>query len=367
MVQYVSCGKLESIMRLKFLYFSAAILLTASIHCAPDGNSNTSSWVSPETDKSINLGDKITLQIKPVGDGKVDSIVYFIDTVRMASSVNASAISVNSDSLPLGNRALTAKVYKAGKAEEITAYLTIRSALMPKKLTYSVVSTYPHDTASYTEGLEYHNGFLYESDGGVNESSLRKTDIKSGKILQLTPIPKIFAEGIVITDEKILQLTYTENIALEYDLNTLKKIREFPVQNPRQGWGLCTDGRNIYNTDGSSTIYILNKDNYVQKGYIEVFDHNGPVEKLNELEYINGQLYANIFTENRVVIINPKNGQITGEIDFSALYPPLRRLKDNPFSDTSNDVLNGIAWDAKGKRLFVTGKKWAKMFQVVVK
>ena len=348
-------------MRFKFLYFSAFILLFISCNCTSDSkisSSKISSWVSPEADKSINLGDKISLQVKPM-EAKPDSIVYFIDTIKMASSKNTAAVSVNSDSLALGNRALIAKIYKDGQAEEITTNLTIRSGLTPRKFTYSVAQTFPHDTSSYTEGLEYYNGFLYESDGEYGASSLRKTDVSRGKVLQLTPVEKVFAEGITIIDDKILMLTYRENIGMEYDLKTLKKIREFPMQYQREGWGLCTNGTNIYNSDGSSSIYILNKDNYMQKGYLEVFDQNGPVQQLNELEFINGSIYANIYQSDRVVIINPKNGQVTGEIDFANLYPTGNR-------NANANVLNGLAWDAKGKRLFVTGKKWNKLFQIEI-
>ncbi|MDB5119500.1 MAG: Glutamine cyclotransferase [Sphingobacteriales bacterium] len=351
-------------MRLNFLYLLAVVLLVASLHCTSDNDSNVSSWVSPETDKSINLGDKITFQVKPAGDTKPDSIVYFVDALRMASSTNTNPVSVNSDSLTLGNKSLIAKIYKAGQAEEITTNITIRSALIPIKFEYTIVKTLPHDTASYTEGLEYHNGFLYESDGEYKTSSIRKVDPNSGKVIQVTPIKdSIFAEGIAVIDNKILMLTYREKIAREYDVNTLKLIREFPFMYAIEGWGMCLVGDRIYYTDSSNTIHILNKNTYQEEGYIEVYDQNGPVQQVNELEYINGQLYANIYQSERVIIINPKNGQVTGEIDFSNLYPELDRLRDNPYSD----VLNGIAWDAKGKRLFVTGKKWTKMFQVVIK
>ena len=349
-------------MRLNILYFSTGVLLLASVHCTSDSVSNVSSWVNPGTDNSINLGDKITFQVKPAGDTKPDSVVYFVNALRVASSTNADAILVNSDSLTLGNKSLVAKIYRAGQVEEITTNITIRSSLVPKRFEYTVVKTLPHDTASYTEGLEYHNGLVYESDGLYKESSIRKVDPNTGKVLQVTPIKdSIFVEGITIIDDKILMLTWKEKIAREYDLNTLKLIREFPFQYAIEGWGMCLVGDKIYYTDSSNTIHILNKTTYQEEGYIEVFDQNGPVQQVNELEYINGKLYANIYQSERVIIINPKNGQVTGEIDFANLYP--QRTIDNPTAD----VLNGIAWDAKGKRLFVTGKKWSKMFQIVIK
>ena len=220
---------------------------------------------------------------------------------------------------------------------------------------------FKHDTSSYTQGLEFHGGYLYESDGLTGESSIRKTDPATGKVLQMTKVrDELFAEGITIVGDKILMLTYQNNVSLEYDLNSLKLLREFPNQYQREGWGLCNDGKVIYSSDGSNTIYILNKDTYMQEGSIEVYDQNGPVRELNELEFIDGRIYANIYNSNRIVIIDPANGQVTAEVDLSELYADsVRAMKD-----FDGFVLNGIAWDSKGKRLFVTGKKWDKLFQI---
>jgi len=145
---------------------------------------------------------------------------------------------------------------------------------------------------------------------------------------------------------------------MEFDLNSLKLLREFPSQYQREGWGLCNDGKVIYCTNGSNSIFILNKDTYMQENSIEVYDQNGPVSQLNELEFIDGQIYANIYDSSRIVIIDPANGQVTGEVDLTDLYP------DRTMTDLDGFVLNGIAWDSKGKRLFVTGKKWDKLFQI---
>ena len=193
----------------------------------------------------------------------------------------------------------------------------------------------------------------------MNESSLRKTDPASGKVLQMTKVKdEIFAEGITIVGDKIFMLSYQNNVNMEFDLNSLKLLREFPAQYQREGWGLCNDGKVIYCTNGSNSIYILNKDTYMQENSIEVYDQNGPVSQLNELEFIDGQIYANIYDSSRIVIIDPANGQVTGEVDLTDLYP------DRTMTDLDGFVLNGIAWDSKGKRLFVTGKKWDKLFQI---
>ncbi|WP_051189395.1 glutaminyl-peptide cyclotransferase [Daejeonella oryzae] len=331
--------------------------------CTSDGNSPKSSgWISPEAGTGFNLGEKVKLEIS-LADPAIDSIVYYADGVRLLKSADQKAVSIATDTLPLGLRSLTAKIYKAGTdPEEVSTNIVLKSTLIPKKYTYKIVKEFNHDVSSFTQGLEYLNGFLYESDGGNTEetghSSLRKVEISSGRVIQKTDLdPAIFAEGITIIDDKILQLTYRENIGLLYDLKTLKLIKQFNTQYPREGWGLCFDGKRIYNSDGTNSIYFLNKDTFNQEGSIEVYDQNGPVSQLNELEYIDGMIYANIWQTDRIVIINPRNGQVTAEIDMTGLFP-----SRNPEAD----VLNGIAWDAKGKRLFVTGKKWAKLFQVTI-
>lgn len=308
----------------------------------------------------MNLGDTVGLQIKL--SEKADSVVYFADGVKLKKAPDEKPVSIKTNDLALGIKAITAKIYRQGsEPEEISTNIVLKSTLIPKKYTFTVQQVFNHDTSSYTQGLEYHNGYFYESDGLLGESSLRKTDPATGRVLQLTKVSdEKFAEGITLIGDKIFMLTYQNNINLEYDLNTLKLLREFPGQYQREGWGLCNDGKKIYNTDGTNTIYVLNKDTYMQEDMIEVYDQNGPVDELNEMEFIDGQIYANIYNSYRIVMINPSNGQVTGEVDLSALYPDDVR----PRKDANGFVLNGIAWDSKGKRLFVTGKKWDKLFQI---
>ena len=231
----------------------------------------------------------------------------------------------------------------------------------PKNINFNILAIYSHDTSAYTQGLEIYKGKMYESTGDFANSSLRITDIKSGKVehKHMMGTDKIFGEGITIFKDTIYQLTWQNNVGLVYDKATFKQTAEFPYQNSREGWGLCSDNKKLYKSDGSNLIYFLNKDNYREEGYIEVFDQNGPVEQLNELELIDGKLYANVYQTNRIVIINPETGQVTGEIDMSDLLPAI-------YNYPGTDVLNGIAWDNKGKRLFVTGKRWAKLFQVKI-
>lgn len=352
-------------MRVQYL-FILPLALVLGAGCTNNNKSKKESessfWVKPEMESNVVLGEKLEMQIQVPANKKIDSVVYWVDASRWASSPDARPLSLPTDSLPLGNRMITAKIYSQGNAEEINTNIVLRSSLVPEKFTYKVEKVFDHDTSSYTQGLEYHDGYFYESDGGnspeTGYSSLRKVEPASGKVLQQLDLPKnIFAEGITVIDGKIIQLTWLDNIGFVYDKNSFKKIGEFPYQNSREGWGLCFDGHKIYKSDGTNLIYFLNKDNYREEGYIEVYDQNGPVNQLNELEYINGKLYANVYGTNRIVIINPKNGQVTGEADLTDLLPKM-------YYYPNTDVLNGIAWDSQGKRLLVTGKKWAKLFQI---
>ena len=348
-------------MRLKLIPLTLCALIFLT-HCSNDKkeSSETSAWLSPAAGTSVNLGDTVSLEVKV--SGKADSVVYYSDGTRLQKAPNEKPVTFSTDSLPLGIKAITAKIYRQGsEPEEITTNIVLKSTLVPAKYSYTVQQVFNHDTSSYTQGLEYHNGYFYESGGLIGKSSLRKTDPASGKVLLLTKVrDEIFAEGITLIGDKIFMLSLQNYVNMEYDLSTLKLLREFPSQYKREGWGLCNDGKWIYNSDGSNSIYLLNKDTYMQEGSIEVYDQNGPVTHLNELEFINGMIYANIYESYRIVIINPENGQVTGEIDLTDLYPDsVRQMKD-----MDGFVLNGIAWDSKGKRLFVTGKKWDKLFQI---
>ena len=351
----------NSTMRFKFICFTVSSILFFS-QCANDNRqaAESSAWVMPEAGTSVNLGDSVNLELKL--NEKADSVVYFADGLKLKKASDEKSVAVPTGDLQLGIKAITAKIYRGqGEPEEISTNIVVKSTLVPKKLGYVVQQVFKHDTSSYTQGLEYYNGYLYESDGLAGESSIRKTDPATGKVLQITNVrDEIFAEGITIVGDKILMLTYQNNISLEYDLKSLKLLREFPNQYQREGWGLCNDGKVIYSSDGSNAIFILNKDTYMQESSIEVYDQNGPVSQLNELEFIEGRIYANVYNSNRIVVIDPANGQVIAEADLGELYSDLIR----PMKDFDGFVLNGIAWDRKGKRLFVTGKKWDKLFQI---
>ncbi|RYY33639.1 MAG: glutaminyl-peptide cyclotransferase [Sphingobacteriaceae bacterium] len=353
-------------MKNKITTLLAAVVLLA--YGCKDDKPITEATISPEAGTTYNAGKAVSVKVNFPADAKVDSVVYLVDSVKITSRTDTQSVSIKTDSMKLGSKVLTARVFEGAANYEVSTNIVLLAAKAPEELTFIVEKVYPHDTSSYTEGLEFHDGFLYESDGGYldpppesvvdGQSSLRKVDLATGKtVLQALNDPKVFAEGITVVGDKIIQLTYREKIGYVYDKNTFKLLNTFSYTAGKEGWGLAFDGEKIYNTDSSNRILFLDKNDYRQIGYIDVYDDQKQIDMVNELEYIDGKLYANVYQSNDILVIDPKTGAVLQKIDMSKLYPAYER-------NEGSDVLNGIAWDAKGKRLFVTGKKWDKLFQV---
>ena len=236
---------------------------------------------------------------------------------------------------------------------------TNKNALTPAKYTYRVVEIFPHDTSAFTQGLEFYDGYLYESTGLNGSSSLRKVELETGKVVQRYDIPqKYFGEGITIWQDKIIQSTWRSHIGFIYDRDTFKPIGEFHYST--EGWGLTHDREKIIMSDGTSTLHFLDPNSLREIGSVNVFDDTGSVKYLNELEYIDGKIYANIWRTYKIAIIEPKTGQVVSYIDLTGILPDSVRTG-------YEDVLNGIAYDKIRGRLFVTGKKWGNMFGIELK
>ena len=224
--------------------------------------------------------------------------------------------------------------------------------------TYRKINTYAHDPKAFTEGLVFENGILYEGTGQYGDSFLRKVDLQTGAVLQSYRLPSsYFGEGITIYKDTIIQLTWESHTGFIYDKNSLKLLREFSY--PTEGWGITYDGNRLIMSDGTSTLHFLDPVTLKTTCDIAVHDYNVPVNNINELECINGRLYANIWKTDRIAIIDPRNGSVTGWLDLMGL------LNSQGYHDAA-DVLNGIAYDAQADRLFVTGKFWPLLFEIKV-
>lgn len=221
---------------------------------------------------------------------------------------------------------------------------------------YEIVAEFPHDPDAFTQGLVYADGVLYEGTGLYGRSSLRRVDLETGDILQFYALPdEYFGEGIALLDDKIYQLTWRSHVGFIYDQDTFDLLDEFHY--PTEGWGLTHDGERLIMSDGTATLHFLDPQTLEETGSIQVYDDQGPVVHLNELEYIGGQVYANIWLTDRIARISPDTGQVTAWIDLSGLLGP-----DEPVHPDA--VLNGIAYDQERDRLFVTGKFWPKLFEI---
>jgi glutamine cyclotransferase len=221
---------------------------------------------------------------------------------------------------------------------------------------YEVINTYPHDETAFTQGLVYHDGFLYEGTGLQGRSSLRKVRLETGEVLQRIDLPyEYFGEGIAIVHDQILELTWKSQVGFVYDLRTFRQLRQFSY--PGEGWGLTSNGTDVYMSDGTPDIHILDASSLKEKRRIHVHDGPKPIEQLNELEFVEGQIFANIWQTNKIARISPQTGEVVGWIDLSGLLSPMFQLQQGA-------VLNGIAYDSARKRLFVTGKLWPRLFQI---
>jgi len=225
----------------------------------------------------------------------------------------------------------------------------------PLHYTYEIVNTYPHDESAFTEGLAFEDGFLYESTGLQGDSSLRCIELETGRILQIHSLSsEFFGEGMTIFNNKIIQLTWLSHKGFVYNKTSFDLLEEFNYST--EGWGITNNGSLLIMSDGTSNLYFLNPETFEKVGQVAVRDDSGPVTEINELEYIKGDVYANIWLQERIAIINPQTGQVKAWIYFTGIQTMMNRSGD--------DVLNGIAYDADGDRLFITGKKWPELFEI---
>ena len=229
------------------------------------------------------------------------------------------------------------------------------SAAPPAAYGYRVVQSFPHDPKAFTQGLLFRNGRLFESVGGYGSSAIREVELHSGKVLRQHRLPsQLFGEGLALADGRFIQLTWRAGVGLLYDAETLAPTGQFRYRG--EGWGLAYDGERLWQSDGTAQLRLLDPRTLQETGRLEVRDEGRPLSALNELEFVEGRIYANVWGTHRIAMIEPTSGQVRGWADLAGLLPlPMQARAD---------VLNGIAYDRDGRRLFVTGKRWPRLFQI---
>ena len=296
----------------------------------------------------------VGIAIKNKKDKSINKVSYTIDD--QALEVKGNKITLD---LPtLGNKTLKATINYDENNVEVSKKIKVLAPNPPTIYTYEIINEYPHDIKAYTQGLEFHDGVLFESTGKKGRSSLRKVDFNTGEILNQVKLEDSqFGEGITIMNNKIYQLTWQNGIGFVYDLATFKRTGSFQYGESKEGWGLCHDETKIYKSDGTEKIWFLNPETLTEIGYIQTVTNTSVFNMANELEYVNGKIYANVYQKPSMMIIDAQSGAIEGVINFSGLKDKVTKHKDL-------DVLNGVAYHPERKTFFVTGKNWDKLFEV---
>ncbi len=310
----------------------------------------------PNKDKYF-WGDKINITAEITDGFNKDTVILSVNDKDIAFLTKNNASFVwNTQNAHTGRNIIEIELTRDKQRYRKQKVIILFSDIKPEEFTYRIKNIYKHDVNAYTQGLFYHNGYLYEATGLKGESTVRKVKLETGDIVQSFAIPKdVFGEGITLYDNKIIQLSWEAGRGFVYDLNTFKHLDEFLYSG--EGWGLCSDGRHLFMTNGSPEVKVLEPQTFSVVNTFEVYDNKGPVKYLNELEYINGSIYANIYQYEKIVKFDPKTGKVIAYIDLSHILPM------NDYK-TDTDVLNGIAYDKENDRIFVTGKKWPKLFEI---
>lgn len=336
---------------LNFLFFSCG-----------SNNANKKSDFSlqiKENKSEFKLNEQLEASILNSKNRSIDSVAFYFGNEYLKSSKNGD-FSLSLQNVLLGNQRLKAIVYSEEETDTLSENLKILNTKAPKVYTYEITNSFPHDITSYTQGLEFHGDTLYESIGQYGKSKLRKVDLETGEVLKEIKLDdQYFAEGLTIVNDKLYLLTWQEDEGFIYNLNTFEKTGTFGYNLSKEGWGLCNNGEKIFKSDGTEKIWILDPETLAEQTYIQPTHHKSISTKLNELEWVNGKIYANTYQKDGVAIINPENGAIEGLINF-------RGLRDKVTQHGSLDVLNGIAYNSNTEKLYVTGKNWDKIFEVKI-
>jgi glutamine cyclotransferase len=334
-------------------------LIVASCGGSKKDNENLFSFDTAAFKEVYQPNEMAILSVLNPQNKKIDSIIYYANDLKIGSKKDNEKISLSLSDKKLGYQNIKALVYFEGENVETTARIEVVSSIEPKLLNYTIVNTFPHDTLAFTEGFEFYRDTLIESTGQKGASHFRKYDYKTGKVhKQVNMDSQYFGEGITVINNKIYQLTWQSNVGFIYDANTLKQIKSFPYDKPIEGWGMTNDGKHIYQSDGTEKIWKMNPETQKMEDYINVYTNTNKIKSINELEWIDGKIYGNIWQKDAIAVINPITGAVEGVLNLAGLRSKIK------FAGA--EVLNGIAYNPKNKTIFVTGKNWDKMFEIRV-
>lgn len=348
----------------KYKYLSFFTLSLFFIACKEDKKIENLEFSTLKQTYALN--EDLVLQLKTDSGINIDSVQYTINDQKIGSGKANAAVSYNLSNLKHGTQNIKAIAYISGKTSEASININVLSQVQPAIYSYTIVNTYPHDIKAYTQGLEFYGDLLIESTGngeGIGtrtkgKSSIRKVNAKTGEVIKINELDDaVFAEGATVLNNKIYQLTYKNNEAYVYNLESLQREKTLPYFRNMEGWGLTNDGANLYMTDGTDRVYKVNPDNFSMVDYFVISTNKGTVPYVNELEWVNGDIYANFYGQDAIGIFSPVDGTVKGVVDLSD-------LKSKVTSHPDLDVLNGIAYNKKTETFFVTGKNWDKMFEI---
>jgi len=345
---------------MKYTTYFATLLIVIFCSSCDTKNQDPNSLFSIEIQgnkKAVSNAVTVTFTIKSKKGNAIDAVTYSVNGEKALAN-EAFQGSFDFSDTTLGDKVISAEIESGGNKYRISKSITVLSSVKPIVYDYKILETYPHAIDAYTQGLEFVGDVLYESTGQYRASSLRKIDYKTGRVEKNISLDgQYFAEGLTIVKNKLFQLTWRENMGFIYDLETLEKTGTFAYNKSKQGWGLCNDGTSLYKSDGTSKIWKLNTETLAEESYIEMYTNTSKIDNVNELEWVNGAIYANIYLKPAIAIINPSNGAVKGVIN-------LKGLKKKVTQHNKLDVLNGIASKGEPNIIYVTGKNWDKLFKI---
>jgi glutamine cyclotransferase len=346
----------------KYNFLAVILLGITLVGCKEKNKGENSLFTIDDSAFPAHLTQKEALNIGILNpkSKEIDSVAYFVNDQRVGGTKGAANFRFELIDQKLGYQYLKAKVYFGGDSSDATSRIEVVSDIEPKLLKYKVVNTFPHDKKAFTEGLEFYKDTLYESTGQEGASFIKKYDYKTGKVFsQIDLDQQYFGEGITFINDKLFQLTYKNKKGFIYNAKTLKLEKTFDYEKDIEGWGMTNDGKYIYQTDGTEKIWKVDPATQKMIDYVNVYSGESKIKAVNEIEWIDGKIYANVWFKDAIAVVNPNSGAVEAILNLSDLRKTMTDI-------TKDDVLNGIAYNPKTKTIFVTGKNWSKMFEITV-